>query len=292
MAKHLLQFPDKYKIRCLTRNIESAAAQSLASKGAEVVQGDLSDAASLSAAVKGCWGVFAVTNFYDSKIVDDPFGEERQGKNLAKAACDANVQCYIWSTLPSSREISKGKIETRIYEGKHNVDSYIREIGLAGVFLWTGNFYENLILRGHMNYDQSRDMLIFSQPIIEPSSSLTMLYVEKDLAGIVKAIFDHWDVKKQELDGQYLQASSARITPRDVCRAAEKVSGKRCEYIVLPSTGVPERDTMFRLYNEVGMYPGLSLPDPKVVAMGVELHTAEDFMKEKLLPHLGLDAVE
>ncbi len=49
---------------------------------------------------------------------------------------------------------------------------------------------------------------------------------------------------------------------------------------------------MFRLYNEVGMYPGLSLPDPKVVAMGVELHTAEDFMKEKLLPHLGLDAVE
>lgn len=49
-----------------------------------------------------------------------------------------------------------------------------------------------------------------------------MLYVEKDLAEIVKAIFDHWDVKKQELDGQYLQASSARITPRDVCRAAEK----------------------------------------------------------------------
>ncbi len=59
--------------------------------------------------------------------------------------------------------------------GKHNVDSYIREIGLAGVFLWTGNFYENLILRGHMNYDQSRDMLIFSQPIIEPSSSRTSI---------------------------------------------------------------------------------------------------------------------
>jgi uncharacterized protein YbjT (DUF2867 family) len=70
VAKHLLQFPDKYKIRCLTRNIESAAAQSLASKGAEVVQGDLSDAASLSAAVKGCWGVFAVTNFYDSVYTD------------------------------------------------------------------------------------------------------------------------------------------------------------------------------------------------------------------------------
>jgi len=26
--------------------------------------------------------------------------------------------------------------------------------------------------------------------------------------------------------------------------------------------------------------------------LGVELHSAEDFMKEKLLPHLGLEAVE
>lgn len=66
MAKHLLQFPEKYRIRCLTRNIESAAAQSLASKGAEVVQGDLADPSSLPAAVQGCWGVFAVTNYYDS----------------------------------------------------------------------------------------------------------------------------------------------------------------------------------------------------------------------------------
>jgi len=57
--------------------------------------------------------------------------------------------------------------------GKHNVDSYIREIGLPGVFLWTGNFYENLILRGHMSYDQTRDMLRFHQPIIEPSASRT-----------------------------------------------------------------------------------------------------------------------
>jgi len=49
---------------------------------------------------------------------------------------------------------------------------------------------------------------------------------------------------------------------------------------------------MFHLYNDVGMHPGVSLPDPKVVALGVELHSAEDFMKEKLLPHLGLEAVE
>jgi len=61
-----------------------------------------------------------------------------------------------------------------------------------------------------------------------------MLYVEKDLAAIVKAVFDHWDVRKDELDGQYLQASSARITPKEVCMAAEKSISSRLRNCAAP----------------------------------------------------------
>lgn len=43
--------------------------------------------------------------------------EEQQGRNLAKAARDAGVQCFIWSTMPSSKEISQGRFTTRLYEG-------------------------------------------------------------------------------------------------------------------------------------------------------------------------------
>jgi hypothetical protein len=49
-----------------------------------------------------------------------------------------------------------------------------------------------------------------------------MLYVEKDLSAIVKAIFDQWDERKAELDGAYLQASNARVTPNDIVAAAKK----------------------------------------------------------------------
>jgi uncharacterized protein YbjT (DUF2867 family) len=66
VAKLLLQHPDSYRVRCLTRNTESSAAKVLADQGAQLVQGDLTDRNSLAAAVEGCWGVFAVTNFYDS----------------------------------------------------------------------------------------------------------------------------------------------------------------------------------------------------------------------------------
>lgn len=66
VAKLLLQYPDQYRVRALTRNTESDAAQSLARLGAELVKADLTVPAEVNAALQGCWGVFGVTNFYDS----------------------------------------------------------------------------------------------------------------------------------------------------------------------------------------------------------------------------------
>ena len=48
---------------------------------------------------------------------------------------------------------------------------------------------------------------------------------------------------------------------------------------------------MFALYNEIGMYPGVEIPDPEVLKLGVKLHGVEDYLKERVLPHLGLKAV-
>ena len=66
MAKLLLQHPDQYAVRALTRNPSSAGARQLSEAGAEVVRGDLTDPSTLPAAFDGCWGAFVVTNFYDS----------------------------------------------------------------------------------------------------------------------------------------------------------------------------------------------------------------------------------
>ena len=55
------------------------------------------------------------------KIQDDPGSEEVQGKNLVKASFNAGVQCFIWSSLPSSAQISGGRLVSKIYEGKARV---------------------------------------------------------------------------------------------------------------------------------------------------------------------------
>lgn len=65
VAKLLLQHPNEYKVRAVTRNPSSDAAKALQSKGAEVVQSDMTVPSSLRPALEGCWGVFGVTNFYD-----------------------------------------------------------------------------------------------------------------------------------------------------------------------------------------------------------------------------------
>jgi len=288
VTKLLLQYPKEYKVRCLTRDPESQAAKALAELGAEVVQADLTVFSTLPAALEGCWGVFGVTNFYDAKIKNDPGSEENQGKALVKASLEAGVQCFVWSTLPSSAAISGGTLVSRIYEGKYHVDAYIKEVGMPACFLYTGNFYENMVLRQHVTYDKEADKLEFHQPIIKEDTKLAMLYVQKDLSAVTKAVFDHWDTKKDELNHQYLYVANARIAPREIIACIKRVTGKDCPYRVIPTTGVPDRDIMFQLYNERGMYGTKEIPDPKVLSLGVKLHGIEDFVRETLVPALGI----
>ncbi|KAJ4215731.1 hypothetical protein NW759_009591 [Fusarium solani] len=310
VAKLLLQYPQQYQVRCLTRNPGSDKAKALAAQGAEVVKADLTIPSTLPEAFKDIWGVFAVTDFYDTAVLDDPMSEEKQGQHIVEASVAAGVECFLWSTLPSSREISGGKFVTRLYEGKQSVDAVIRAAGLKGCFIRTGNFYENMILRKYASYDKDTDVITMTRPIIGPDAELTSLYVEKDLSAVCKAVFDQWETKKASLDGKYFLASGARETMGQINTVLEKgnvsvskvevymtndtiesVSGKKVIYNVKPTCGIPDRDIMLQLYNNVGMYPGVEIPPPEVLELGVKLHSAEDFIRERLLPHLGISPV-
>lgn len=313
MAQLLLQHPTNYSVRAVTRDPSSRAARAIEAQGAEVIKADLTVPSSLPPAFEGCWGVFGVTNFYDSNIKDDPSSEEQQGKNLVDAAAAAGtVECLVWSTLPSSKQISGGRFVSQIYEGKHHVDDHIRQLSFPACFLYTGNFYESayssfpvsrvsrwlintdedMILRSHMRYDPAiSDTIEFQQPIVEADTQLAMLFVEKDLSAIAKAVFDQWDSKKDQLIHTYLYCCNARVSPSEIVACVERVTGKPTIYKKLESTGWRDRDIMFQLYNECGMYSGKEIPDQNVLALGVDLHGVEDFVRSRLLPHLGLAAI-
>ena len=45
---------------------------------------------------------------------------------------------------------------------------------------------------------------------------------------------------------------------------------------------------MFTLYNDIGMYGTKPIPDPNLLELGVKFHSVEDFIRDKLCPHLGI----
>lgn len=49
-----------------------------------------------------------------------------------------------------------------------------------------------------------------------------MVWIEKDLSAIAKAILDNWETKKPDLQYQHLFASSGRVTYGDLVRLIEK----------------------------------------------------------------------
>ncbi len=51
---------------------------------------------------------------------------------------------------------------------------------------------------------------------------MAMLYVEKDLSGVVKAVFDQWDSKKNELNHKVLYCADARVSAGDIIECIER----------------------------------------------------------------------
>jgi len=49
-----------------------------------------------------------------------------------------------------------------------------------------------------------------------------MLYVEKDLSAIAKAVFDQWDSKKHELNHKILYCADARVSAGDIIDCIER----------------------------------------------------------------------
>jgi len=133
-----------WKVRGITRNPSSSAAEAWKAKGVDVVQADLDNPQSLIAAFKGADAIFSTTDFWGpmfnpatkSKLKPGQTINEyaydyevKQGKNIADAAATVEgLDRLIVSALCDATKWSKGKY-TWVYhfDGKAHIVDYIRE---------------------------------------------------------------------------------------------------------------------------------------------------------------------
>jgi uncharacterized protein YbjT (DUF2867 family) len=207
-------------VRALTRNPDKA--KDLVAQGAEVVKADLDDVASLTAALKGCYGVFSVQNFWelfggvakaDATKARDM--EVKQGKNLADAAKAVGIKHFVFSTLDEGSNVPH-------FQSKDEIQKYLVKIGVPSTFVLTSFYFENFGGFGMASWKD--DTLVFSLPY--PADATSPMYAVSDTGGWVLGALNHPD----KWIGKTIPAISQNISMKEIVASFTKVTGIKAVY--------------------------------------------------------------
>ncbi|MFN8652146.1 MAG: NmrA/HSCARG family protein [Gemmatimonadales bacterium] len=144
-----------FRARALTRNPGSDKAKALAALGAEVVQGDVDDPASLDRAFAGAWGAFCVTFFWDHFSPEKEYAEAGM---MAEAAKRAGIAHLVWSTLEDTRKwvplsdnrmpTLMGKYKVPHFDAKGAANELFVKSGVPTTLYNTSFYWDNFIYFG------------------------------------------------------------------------------------------------------------------------------------------------
>ncbi len=185
-----LQASSQFKVRALSRNPDKH--RELAD---EVVKADLNRPETLKAAFEGAHGVFLVTNFWEEGT-----DELKQATAAVRAAKDAGVKHFIWSTLPNVEAISGGKFHVPHFTGKAKIDRIVKEAGFAHhTFVIAPFFYQNLV--GSLAPQKQADGSVGWALPLDPDVRCIHMGDIREVGNIVAGAFAHPD---EAGNGEYL----------------------------------------------------------------------------------------
>ncbi|KPK60951.1 MAG: hypothetical protein AMS21_09305 [Gemmatimonas sp. SG8_38_2] len=229
-----------HRVRAMTRNPDSEAAKALADLGAEVVQGDLNDTASLERAVKGAWGAFAVQNTWEAGVD----GEEEQGKRFAKVAREAGIQHFVYTSVASAHR------ETSIphFDNKWRVEETVRSLGFPSYTIIRPVFFMENLASPWFKPAIDEGTLAMG---IKPDTRLQMIAVA-DIGKYGRLAFE----KHEELNGQAIDIAGDELSAPDAAAIIGEAAGKTVSHFQVPIEQVREFSddfaTMLEWFDSVG----------------------------------------
>jgi len=273
----------KFRVRGITRDSSKDSALMLREQGAEMIEADTSHCDTLVHAFNGAYAVFAVTNFWD------PSSRNREievGKSIVDAAKKANVQHFIWSSLPNVKKISNGKYEVHQFTDKALVDEYLQKSGLNFTIVSLALYFDNFqhLLKPRLNKDNT---IVFSIPF-PADHNLTFVDVDDTGEAVVNILNNpqQWLGKWVPLFGEHLLAS-------ELAKTFQSVSGKKTIYQEMsPAEGErrnPNKEflEMFDYIKDYGYYGDKASEMPTAKKLNPHLKTfkqwieVNNFHKEK-----------
>jgi uncharacterized protein YbjT (DUF2867 family) len=254
VVRAALADPQKqFRVRALTRKIDSDKAQALAAQGVEVVAADLDDEASLVSAFNGTEAAYCVTNFWEHF---SPTRETAQGSNLARAAHKAGIRHAIWSTFEDVRKYVplddqrmptlQGNYKVPHFDAKAEANAVFTDLGVPTTFLLTSYYWDNMIFFG-MEPKKGPDGVL----------AITMPMDDKKLPGIAGddigwcayGIFAAGD----DFIGKTVGIAGDHLTGNEMAAGLSRALGQQVRYNAVPpdvyrAFGFPGADDMGNMF--------------------------------------------
>ena len=233
LARLLLQ--KKHTLYALTRNTQSAAAQDLRNKRANIVKGDLDDSDSLKRAVKDVESVFLMGTPFE----DGTEGETRRGKLMADIAKENSIEHLVYSSVANADK------NTGIphFESKYKVEQHIKNLRLPYTIIGPTFFMENLLGPG---LEQGQLAL--------PLSSLTTLQQStlENIAEFSALVLE----RRKPFLGKRIDIASDEVTGEQAAEILSNVLGYKIKYVPIPLEQVYQANEdmarMYEWYEKVG----------------------------------------
>jgi len=253
-----------FAVRGVTRKPTEAKAQELTKRGVQVVQGDIAGPIEvLVEALKGSYGAFLMTNFWDPSLMTS---EKENGIKLIDAAHKAGVKHIVWSTLENVKKVSKDKYHVPHFTAKAEVEEYVRELQAKTPkafehvsFVAPSFYYQNFAL--FFPPKQEGDTLVFTLP----KTKLLIAFDVEEIGPSILATFKN----PAKYDGKRIDYYGTSSDPEEYIKSYSKVTGKKAKLVSVPLDvfgklgfpGAGELADMFGWFDEFTYY-GLH-GDPK-----------------------------
>jgi len=222
------ELSQKYKIRAITRDVNSDKAKQLKEKlEVELVQADILNRATLESALTGAHTIFAMTT--------PSYGPDRLeieydcGKTIADVAVEKGVEYIIFSTLPSVRAIS-GEKYTKVtpFDAKAKIEQYLRGLHphIKSAFYSPGFFMENFQSQPFLAPQQAPDGTWVLARHTSPETQLPYIDAVGDTGKFVGTILAEPD----KYQGKTFCAAQALYSWEEIAAIISKATGKTIVY--------------------------------------------------------------
>lgn len=242
-----------FTARAVTRDAGSDKAKALAQSGAEVVTADIDDPQSLEKALKGSWGAFFVTFFWEHFSAEK---EQQEVRNFIAAAGKSDLKHIVWSTLEDTRNwvpledermpTLHGHYKVPHFDGKGASDRLFGEAGLPATCLRTSFYWDNFLYFGMGPKKAGDGNYYITFPMDDkPLPGIAAEDIGKCAYGIFK--------KGKELAGKTVGIAGEMLTGNEMAEKFSKALGINVKYNnVTPETyrsfGFPGADDLGNMF--------------------------------------------